>query len=146
MSLRLYTTPMQCVDNQECTYRANRCPSCGRIGIFDSEKGKTDIEYKYLIRTTSRMIPGADHPYPFVSNLSLVWLSLIQYPPYTDTPDLYWLRLAFADQTWKTYEQDLEYLTLEEGLRAFEDVSRQISMMPYEPDISTLFNHGFNFG
>ena len=92
------------------------------------------------------MIPGADHPYPFVGNLSLVWLSLIQYPSYTDTPNLCWLRIAFADQTWKTYEQDLEYLTIEEGFRAFENVSRQISTMPYEPDILALFNHGFNFG
>ena len=126
-------------------FMANRCMSCGTIGIF------TDIDDKEYItlrlRSTSRMIPGADHPYPFDGNLTLVWATLYQYGAYDKKRNhLCWLRVAFADATGKTYEKDVGNLTIQEGYRAFDNVSCQISRMVIEPSLNELFNFGFGFG
>jgi hypothetical protein len=126
-----------------CSYIANRCKSCGTVGIFDIDDGEKP---SLRLCTTSRMIPGADHPVPFNNNLTFVWATLFRYRPDEKRKNLCWLRVAFADSIWKTYEKDIEDLTIEEGYRAFYEVSRQISNLVTEPSFDDLFCNNFGFG
>jgi len=126
-----------------CVYIANRCKSCGTIGIF--EIGAVE-SHPLKLCSTSRMIPGAAHPVPFNSNLTFVWATLFQYGTYTRKGHLCWLRVAFADSIWKTYEKDIENLTIEDGYQAFYDISRQIGNMVTEPSLEELFDNNFGFG
>ena len=115
----------------------NRCDGCGVIGIY--EEGEPP-SYPQIIRSTSKMIPGAQHPYPFVGNLTRVWVGWFA------TKKDYWVRIAFADATGKTYERDRMDLTWQGAEDVYDHLLRQIGGLGVEPELSQLLSIGYSFG
>lgn len=86
------------------------------------------------------MIPGAQHPYPFVGNLTRVWVGWFA------TKKDYWVRIAFADATGKTYERDRMGLTWQGAEDVYDHLLRQIGGLGVEPELSQLLSIGYSFG
>lgn len=124
----------------------NRCPWCQRIGHYKSEaKGELHCGGKCLTqRMTTRLLPNLDNRDGYPGNLIRGWVLLARS---LNNPDRYWVRVAFSDVYWKTYEMDTpQALPRQEAEWIYEQASAQLSRLPFAPDRDTLFRSGFGYG
>lgn len=129
----------------------NRCIHCKVIGYLDTD-GIVDGNRPSLPvggrcitqRSTSRMLPDENgHRLNYPGDLVCGWIHLNR-DIYTDGK--FWVRFAFADATWKTYERDWMKLSQDEANQIFESLSGYLGRLAFAPSLKTLFEMGWGFG